>query len=245
MENKQNQVAVYLDNLSSLTLVEDKTVESAFVQAFEAIHGTSGMAQYQKEKFYFMKLLQENPELQECTKLSLYGCFMEIGNLGLSLDNTSKPLAYMIWRNAKSGRKNDKNQDIYEKRAYLLVTGYGELVQRQRAGQIKYADNPIVVYEGDLFEPGIDEHGKKYVKYKMAFPRKSKRIIACFIKLTRTDGSEDFQWMLEDEFDRLKEYSAKANSKWVSDERGQKKKVIGDANALYSSVNGGIDPGFL
>ena len=34
-----------------------------------------------------------------------------------------------------------------KKRAYVSVTGYGELTMRMRAGQIKYADNPVVVYE--------------------------------------------------------------------------------------------------
>ena len=244
MQNKQTEVATYLNNIAPLALVEEKTVELSFVNAFQAIHGMSGLAKYQKEKFYFNKLLQENPDLQDCTPLSLYGCFMEIASNGLSLDPGSKPLCYMIWRNAKSGRKDESNRDIYEKRAYILVTGYGELVQRQRANQIKYTDNPVVVFEGDLFEPGIDERGNKYVHYKMNLPHTGKRAIGAFIRITRADGSTDFQWILEDDIERLKTYSAKANSKWVKD-NGQNKRVIGDPNALYSSHNKGIDPGFL
>jgi len=242
--SNQTEVTSYLEKLTPNQVVEDKAVEMQFIKSFEAIHGTAGLAQYEKEKFYFQKLLSEKPELQECTRLSLYGAFLELASLGLSLDNTSKALCYIMSRNVKSGHKNEKGFDLYEKRAYLVVTGPGELVQRMRANQIKYADNPIIVYDGDTFEPGIDDNGKKYVHYKMAFHRKSQKVIAGFLKINRPDGSIDFHWMLEDDFERLAEYSARSNSYY--EKQGDKNvRMKGKPNALYNSWHGGIDPGFL
>lgn len=79
--------------------------------------------------------------------MSLYGCFLDIAVNGLTLDQTGHPLCYILSRNCKTGYKNEHGNDIYEKRAYVSVTGYGELTMRMRAYQIKYADNPVVVYE--------------------------------------------------------------------------------------------------
>ena len=48
--------------------------------------------------------------------------------------------------------------------------------------------------------------------------------------------------MMEGDIERLKHYSEKANSRYDQQAR---KRVLGDANALYTSNGGGIDPGFL
>jgi hypothetical protein len=148
----------------------------------------------------------------------------------------------MIPRSVKSGRKDEKGKDIYEDRASVSVTGYGELVIRKRAGHINYADNPVIVYEGDTFEAQIDNQGCKTVTYKLCVPRTSKKIIAAFMRIVRNDGSADYQWLLENDIDRLKTYSEKANGRWDAEAR---KRVPGKANDLYTSDNGQIDAGFL
>lgn len=241
MSTQTTQVANYLENLTPAQLVQDEKVVSKFVQLYNAIHGNKlGESIYNKEQFNFMKIINESQELQQCTKMSMYGCFLDVAVNGLSLDNTSRPTCYMLSRNVKSGRKDQNGKDVYEKRASISITGYGELLMRKRAGQINYADNPVVVYEGDLFEAEIDDKGNKIVRYKAIIPRKSNKIIGCFIRIVRNDGSTDYQWMLENDIERLKGYSARSNSKW---ENGQR--VTGNANALYTSNNGQIDPGFL
>lgn len=231
-----------INALEPAKIVESPKVEQKFIQMYNAIHGTDkGVQMYQKEVFNFQKVLQENPALQECSKMSLYGCFLDMAVNGLSLDPTGRPHCYLIPRSTKTGYKDEKGNDIYEKRASVSVTGYGELVMRMRAGQIKYADNPVVVYEGDVFSINLD-HGIKKITYSAAIPRKSNKIVGAFIRIVRNDGSEDYQWLLEGDIDRLKGFSERANSYW---DKNARKRVIGKANELYSSNGGQIDPGFL
>lgn len=159
-----------INKLEPLKIVESPQVEQKFVQMYNSIHGTDkGVQMYHKEMFNFNKVLTENPALQECSKMSLFGCFLDMAVNGLSLDPTGKPHCYLIPRSSKTGFKDGKGNDIYEKRASVSVTGYGELVMRMRAGQIKYADNPVVVYEGDTFSIDLDR-GVKKITYSAAIP---------------------------------------------------------------------------
>jgi len=226
------EIQIKVDELNALApakIVESPKVEQKFIQMYNAIWGNKmGEQIYAREKFNFNKLLQEKPELKECTKLSLFGCFLDMAVNGLSLDQTGRPQCYMLSRNVKV--KNG-NTETYEKRAQIQVSAYGEVYMRQRAGQIKYCDQPVIVYEGDVFSVGL-ENGVKKITYQAAIPRKSNKIIAAFIRIVRIDGSEDYQWMMEADWQRLAVYSNKNNK-----DKG--------ANALYSSNCGQIDPGFL
>lgn len=219
-----------LNAMSPLKIVENDKVESKFVQMYNAIWGTEkGEAIYNREKFHFNKLLQETPALQECSKLSLFGCFLDMAVNGLSLDQSGRPQIYIIPRNVKV--KGSDGREYWEKRAGLQVSAYGEVYMRMRAGQVKYVDNPVIVYEGDIFEAYLDDNERKRIKYVAKVPRQSNKPVAAFIKITRNDGSTDYQWMLESDWQRLSTFSAKSNK--------------GTANALYSSANGHIDTGFL
>ena len=245
MSEKQTQVASYLEKLSPAQLVADEKVKEKFVQLYNAIHGTSmGESMYHKEQFNIMKIINETPVLQECTKLSLYGCFLDISVMGLSLDSGSKPLAYITSRNAKV---KVNGIDVWEKRASITVSPYGELVMRIRAGQIKNADNPVIVYDGDKINVGLNDQGHKVVKnYDAQIPRKENaKIIGGFIRIERHGGAFENTWVDVSEMDRLKGYSARNNSKYVDNGNGGKKRVDGDANALFTSFNGQIDPGFF
>ena len=242
MTNKVQIRAEELNALAPARIVDDEKVEQKFIMMYNAIHGTnSGINFYEKEKFNFQKLLQEKPDLATCTKLSIFGAFLDIAVNGLSLDTTGKPHCYLIPRSTKTGYKDANGRPLYEKRISVSVTGYGELVMRMRAGQIKYIDNPVVVYEGDTFSAELIS-GKKVVSYKAAIPRKSNKIIGCFIRIVRNDGTDDYQWMLQEDIKRLADYSSKNNSYY---DAASKQYVKGQANELYSSNGGQIDPGFL
>lgn len=236
-QNKQTQVANYIEKLTPAQLVADTKVSGKFIQLYDAIHGNKmGEAIYNKEQFNFMKVINESPALQECTKLSLYGCFLDVAVMGLSLDQSSKPLAYMTSRNAKT--KGTNGVEVWEKRASIQVSPYGELVMRMRAGHIKHADNPIVVYEGDTIKVGLNEQGRRVVKeYDALIPRKANaKIIGGFIRIERHGGAFENPWIDISEMDRLKGYSNKQNKGTATESR---------ANALYTSNNGQIDPGFF
>lgn len=238
-----NVIQVKLEELNALPatkIVENDNVQSKFIQMYNAIWGSQlGEQIYHKEVFNFQKILREKPDLAQCSKMSLYGCFLDIAVSGLSLDSTSHPHCYLIPRTVKTGHKDEKGYDIYEKRASVSITGYGELTMRMRAGQIRYADNPVIVYEGDIFTVNLD-NGIKKITYSAAIPRKSNHVIGAFIRIVRCDGSEDYQWLLEGDIDRLAKFSAKNNSYYKNGQR-----VEGKANDLYYSNNGGVDPGFL
>ena len=107
-----------LNQLNPLMIAEDNRVEQKFIQMYNAIWGTAQGAQiYEKEKFNFRKILQDKPELQRCTPLSLYGCFLDIAVNGLSLDPTGRPHCYILPRSTKTGYKDNNGSDIYELRA--------------------------------------------------------------------------------------------------------------------------------
>lgn len=220
-----------LNKLAPYQIPEDSRVENVFVRMYNAIHGTDkGALMYAKAKFDFLKIMTENQALKDCTQLSLYGCFLDAAVCGLSLEGGNKPHVYIIPRPYNVGTKETPK---WEKRATLTISPYGELVQRMRAGQIKHADNPVIVYEGDVFQPSIsDSTGLKNVKYQALIPRRQNaKIIGAWIRIQRLDGSVDYQWMLDDDIKRLSGYSQRQNK--------------GTANALYTSNNGQIDPGFL
>lgn len=233
----QTSVTTYIEKLTPAEIVADENVSSKFIQLYNAIHGAKmGESIYNKEQFNFMKCLNDNPVLQECTKLSLYGCFLDIAVNGLSLDQGPKPLAYMTSRNAKIKLAN--GQDAWEKRAEIKISPYGELVMRMRAGQIKQADNPVIVYDGDLIKVGLNDRGKRIVKeYDALIPRKKDaKIVGGFIRIERHDGAFENPWIDISEMDRLKAYSNRQNKGTSTDNK---------ANALYTSNKGQIDPGFF
>ncbi len=62
-----------------------------------------------------------------------------------------------------------------------------------------------------------------------------------FIRIVRADGTVDWHWMMEGDIKRLEAYSFKNNQNW----NPQTRQKEGKANALYTSSEGGIDPGFL
>jgi hypothetical protein len=229
-----------INKLKPVEVLEDETTKSNFVRMVQNINpeleNIEAVAIYEREKYYFTKILNATPELKNCTGLSIYGCFLDIASMGLSLENTGNPSLYITSRSFETS----KGSGIWLKQASIIVSPYGELILRIEAGQVLYIDNPVIVYEGDEFRPYV-KSGVKSVDYSPKIPRESKKIIASFVAITRPDKSKDFFWMLEDDILRLKGYSAKQNKKTDP----KTKEVTYTANKLYSSDNGGIDRGFL
>jgi recombinational DNA repair protein RecT len=210
--------------IPSLPQVEKKFID--LVMKIQRQDKSVAEAIFHAETFHYLKLINENQSVRECEPLSLYGCFVDMAVNGLSFD-PSKKLCYIMPGNVNVGSKDTPQ---WVKRASLAVSPYGELAIRQRDGQIKYADNPVIVYEGDVFKPFVGEDGQKRVQYEMNINHGT-TIVGAFIRLVRHDGTSDVHWLLKEDILRLSGYSARKNK--------------GNANALYSSQNGGIDPGFL
>lgn len=222
-----------LNAMTPYQVLEDETVKQRFISLYEKIHkAKDGEVFYEKEKYNYIRIIQASRDLPQCTGFSIYGCFLDIAHLGLSLEQSSKPLLYALFYNINTGTRQSPQ---WEKRATLDVSPYGELVLRIKAGQLRHADHPVILYEGDQFQPKMIS-GKNVVDYIPKIPRQSNKIIGGFIGLTRGDGSKEYFWMLQEEIDRLRQYSNRKNRGDDQQDR---------SNALYTSNNGQIDPGFL
>lgn len=231
-----------LNKLRPLDIVLDEKVRARFIQVYDTLWGEgSGLSAYEKESDYFNRILTDNEYLREkATRFSIFTSFIDLAVCGLSLEPGSRALCYLQGRNFCIGT-DQSGKKIYEGRMTLTISGYGELVLRARCGQIKYADNPVLVYAEDEFH-FTDRNGMKSVDYTCNLPHKSGHIVAAFLRITRTDGSVDYSVMYEEDWLRLKDFSAKNNRKYDS----STKQWTEEANGLYSSgANGGIDPGFL
>lgn len=220
-----------INQLKPLEIVEHPVVRERFTQIYETLWG-NGEAAYQRESIYFNKALRDNDngKLQRATPFSIFTAFIDLAVCGLSLEPGTRALAYLMGRNVNVGTKDNAK---WEGRCVLTVSAYGELVMRTRAGQILHADNPVLVYDNDEFS-FKDVDGHKSVSYTCNLPHTGHNITACYLRITRADGSIDYSVMFPEDWCRLAGYSQKQNR--------------GRANDLYGMDQNGIvhiDPGFL
>lgn len=220
-------------------ILDCEAVMEKVVEVYNLMHGEGGEAFFERERQNFQKIISESIYLKKCTAFSIYTSIIDLSVYNLSVEPGAQATAYLIPRNVNIGKGSD-GKDVYETRCNLKISGYGELVIRASAGQILYADNPIVVYDNDEFSCSVSGE-KKSVEYKCNLPHKGHQVIGCFIRIVRSDRSVDYSWLLEEEIERLKGYSSKANKKWNERERRYECK----ANELYTSNDGSIDTGFL
>lgn len=230
-----------INKMNPLDIALSAPVRQRFIQIYDTLWGEgTGEPAYERESIFFNRILADNEKLMNAvTRFSIFTTFIDLAVCGLSVEPGVRALAYLQERNTKIGKGTD-GKDIYEGRLTLTISGYGELVLRSRCGQIKYADNPVLVYEEDSFSFS-DTNGAKSVSYTCNLPHKSGHVIACFIRITRTDGSVDYSVMYEEDWNRLAGYSAKQNKRWDANAR----QYVMSPNELYTSNNGGIDTGFL
>lgn len=237
-----------LNQLEPLDIVTNDAVKARFIDIRSTIwRDEDAESSYEKESRYFNAILADTPALRDkSTHFSIFMAFIDLAVCGLSLEPGSRAQCYLMGRNVKVSQVYDQQtrqwKAQYEPRCVLSISGYGELVQRQRCGQIRYADNPVIVYKEDEFSFS-DCNGKKSVNYTCRLPHASGQIVAAFLRITRNDGTIDYAVMYEEDWLRLRDYSLKNN------QRTDKKtgEVVGCANELYGDpVNGrAIDTGFL
>lgn len=241
-----------INRLEPTAIATNELVRAKFIQIYEAMWtpstGVSGEAAYERESRYFNRLLGEKEDLRKnCTRFSLFTAFLDVAISGLTLEPGTRAQAYLLSRSIavdsyldQQGNKKNK----YETQCILTVSGYGELILRARCGQIRHADNPVIVYAEDGFEYG-ERNGNKFVNYTCRLPHTSGEIVACFMKITRADGSIDYAVMLPEDWSRLAGFSARQNRQWDNQRRQW---VMGNPNALYGQQQDGtlkMDTGFL
>lgn len=231
-----------INEMNPLDIVLSQQVKQRFIQIYDTLWGEgAGEAAYERESIHFNRILSSDERLLKgSSRFSIFTAFIDLAICGLSVEPGGRALAYLQGRNHKIG-KDENGKDVYEGRLTLTISGYGELALRARSGQIKYADNPVIVYEEDSFSFS-DTNGRKSVSYTLNLPHKSNNVIACFIRITRSDGSVDYSIMLEEDWKRLSNYSAKQNRYY---DREHRQWVEKGPNELYKSNDGDIDTGFL
>lgn len=237
--NSEISLAKELQTMKATDVIRNERVRNQFINVYNSIWKEGGENVYEREAIYFNQQIRDKQALRECSGTSIFYAFIDLAVKGLTLSPGSQALCYLIPRNVKVG-VDQSGKDIWEKCCNLTISGYGELVLRKNAGQIRHADNPVIVYEGDKFEFG-EVDGRKVVNYMSALPRRSNKIIACFLKITRADGSIDYSVMTEPDWLRLKEYSDKQNTYYDS----KSHQWITRSNELYGKKDSQIDTGFL
>ena len=237
-----------LNQMQPAEIVRNDNVRDKFIQIYEAMWtpstGVTGEAAYERESRNFNRLLSEKEDIRKkCTHFSLFTAFLDVAISGLTLDPGTRAQAYLLSRSIAidSYMEGGQKKNRYETQCVLTVSGYGELLLRARCGQIRHADNPVIVYEEDSFEYG-ERGGQKFVNYTCRLPHTTGNIVACFMKITRADGSADYAVMLPEDWQRLSSYSAKQNRRYNQQTRQWED---GAPNALYRAQGGQIDPGFL
>lgn len=231
-------LAKELQSMKAIDVIRNERVRNQFISVYNSIWKEGGEQVYEREAIYFNQQLRDKQNLRECSGTSIFYAFIDLAVKGLTLATGAQALCYLIPRSVKIGI-DQSGKDIWEKVCNLTISGYGELVLRKNAGQIRHADNPVIVYEGDTFQYG-EQNGQKIVNYMSAFPRRSNKIIACFLKITRADGTIDYSVMTEQDWMRLKGYSDKQNTYYDSKTR----QYVTKSNELYGK-GGQIDTGFL
>ena len=230
--------AQQLQSMKAIDVIRNERVQSQFINVYNSIWKEGGEQVYEREAIYFNQQLRDKAPLRECSGTSIFYAFIDLAVKGITLAPGTQSLCYLIPRKVKVG-VDQTGKDIWEKVCNLTISPYGELVLRKNAGQIRHADNPVIVYEGDTFQYG-EQNGQKIVNFMAAFPRKSDKIVACFIKITRADGTIDYSVMTENDWKRLQGYSDKQNTYYDAKTR----QYITKGNELYNN-NGQIDTGFL
>lgn len=132
-----------------------------FIQVYSQKFGEQNAeAFYEEQRGFFINELTSGSYkelLKEAKGTSIYFAFLFLAINNLSLEKGLSTTCYLECRSIKVGERTDdkgKKLNIYERNAVITVTGYGEIVLRQRAGQIRSVDNPKVVYDCDSFRYG-------------------------------------------------------------------------------------------
>lgn len=232
-------------DLPAIEITEQEAVKAGFIDTCMKMHGMKeidAIGVYERELRYYKRAVNESEKLKQCTGISLVSAFLELSIQRLSLQPGQKADCYLEARSSKitvPEQKGDKivNVDKWIQVCRIVVSAYGELNLRIQSGQIIRMNNPIVLYDGDHFQPKTTERGELTVEYWPAIPRKSNTIIGCWVSMVLPHNGIDFKWLLADDIERLKKFSV-PKTRATADYTPQ-------ANALYTANDGQIDPGFL
>ena len=146
-------LAKELQQMKAIDVIRNERVRSQFISVYNSIWKEGGENVYEREAIYFNQQLRDKDELRLCSGTSIFYAFIDLAVKGITLAPGAQALCYLLTRNCKVG-VDSNGKEVWEKVCSLAISGYGELAMRAKVGQIRHADNPVIVYHGDRFEYG-------------------------------------------------------------------------------------------
>src|SRR5690606_432021 len=104
MSNQLELTGSYIKGLKPTAVANDKVIGEHFVKKYMAMYRApkeQAEAFYEREKDNFMKRIGESNELKECTPMSIFQSFMQVGGWKLSFEGGSQSDVYLIPGNKK------------------------------------------------------------------------------------------------------------------------------------------------
>jgi recombinational DNA repair protein RecT len=134
MSNKLVLTRSALDAPKNLAEVfELEPFRAAFANNYLKTTGKSGGEMiFEREKILFLKALQENKQLADCDRFTIYSSFVELAVSGLTLQDGQ---AFII---------------PYSKKAQFQIGWRGRLEQIQQIPIVNWVNTPILVYTSEL-----------------------------------------------------------------------------------------------
>jgi len=156
--------------------------------------------------------IRANPQLLECSPVSLANCVLQASQLGLMLDPTLGE-AYMV---------PFKNRDTKRKEATFMM-GYRGLVKLgYRSNEVKDI-TAYIVYENDRFEY---QHGSDERLLHIPADGDRGKMKGSYAQTHLVRGGYIFEYMSKDEIDKIRSMSkAKDGSAWTEHYEGQARKT--------------------
>lgn len=224
MSNQIKLTGAYIKNLTPLKIATDEIIGDHFVTKYMAMYRTNkeqAIAFYEREKDNFMTRISESEALRECTPMSIFLAFMQVGGWKLSFEGGSQSDVYLIPGNRKTIITDEKGQkhEKWIKEVSVQPSPYGEKKIRIETGQVKHVGSPTVVYDCDTYKEYTAENGRNWVEFEKGTRTSKSKITNGFILLEYPDGSKEFKTFDLDDV-----------ASW---ERASAKKNKGHANALY------------
>lgn len=166
----KNQLMVVLQQTPPTAIAELEFVKDKFVTNYNACHREkAGELMYHRQVVYFKQAIAASDALKKADPFSLYACFLTLAVKNYSLDPEDSEV-YLYTMGGKAVLKRQAGAHVRR----LMETG-----------QVFYADQAKLVYEGDEFEV-VNGRVKKHVE-----KFQSETIIAGYIRFVLNKNGDD------------------------------------------------------
>lgn len=198
-QKPQMQIMKVLQETKPAQIAELEFVKEKFIQNYNMCNpGNLGEMMYHRQLVHFKQQITGSDQLKAADPFSLYACFVTAAVNGYSLDPQDNEV-YLIPLKGK---------------AYLWRQAGAHVKRLTRTNQIKYVDQPQLVYEGDDFgvKNGVPDHTERF---------KSETIIAAYVRFVLPDGKDRYFIYRKSDWEAWKKKSQQASGDNWTGNNGQ------------------------